>query len=134
MGVKKKGKYDFETLGWVLGEYRRCPSYLNLKPTSKAIYEKAFDRLHKFGNQPMSGLRRAHILRIMDDLSSTPGLANTVITAFRVLCKFALDREYIEVDPSVRIPQMKVNEWRRWTDAELLRFYDETYDTAAPKH
>lgn len=128
VGVKKKGKYAFETLGWVLGEYRLSPSYQNLKPTSKSTYEKAFNQLHKYGNQPMSGLRRSHILRIMDGMSSTPGMANAVLTAISVLCKFALDREYIEVDPCVRIPRMKTNEWRRWSDRELLKFYDETYE------
>lgn len=128
VGVKKRGKYAAETLGWVLGEYRRSPSYQNLKPATKKAYEQAFDKLHAYGNEPLSGLRRAHILRIRDSLSSTPAIANSVLTVISVICNFALDREIIDVDPSQRIKRLKIGEWRRWTDDELTSFYERTYE------
>lgn len=124
----RKGKYGPGSLGWVLGQYRQSPDYTNLRPTTKRTYEQAFDRLHEYGHLDITGLRRRHILQIRDDLAETPAAANATLTAIGVLCRFALDREIIDVDPAAGIRRLKLGEWRRWTDQELTRFYAETYE------
>lgn len=128
VGTSKRGKYAFESLGWVLGQYRQSPDYLNLRPSTKRTYEQAFDRLHAYAHESISGLSRRHILKIRDDLSETPAAANAVLTAIGVVCRFALDRELIEIDPSQGIKRLKLGEWRRWTDDELMQFYQSSYE------
>lgn len=124
----KRGKYGLGSLGWVLAQYRQSPDYMKLKPTTKRTYEQAFDRLHAYGHEDIAGLRRRHVMKIRDDLAGTPAAANAVLTAIGVLCRFAIDREMIDVDPSRGIKRLKLGEWRRWTDGELARFYTETYE------
>ncbi|MDW7555445.1 MULTISPECIES: tyrosine-type recombinase/integrase [Azospirillum] len=124
----KRGKYGHGTLGWVIGRYRLSPEYQRLAPATKKIYEAAFDRLHDYAQEEFSGLRRRHIMRVRDDLAHSPATANQVITAIGAVCRFALDREMIETDPSHRVPRLKTGEWRRWTDAELDKFYQSAYE------
>lgn len=124
----KRGKYGHGSLGWVLAEYRQSPDYKNLRDSTKRTYEQAFDRLYEYGKKDFAGLERRHILKIRDDLSDTPAAANAVLTAISVLCRFALDREYIETDPTHKIKRLKLGEWRRWSDDEIQTFYAGTYE------
>lgn len=125
---KATRKYGFGTLGWVLGQYRQSPQYRSLSPSTRRTYEQAFDRLHAFGQQDIRGLRRRHVLQIRDSLADTAGIANTVVSAIRQLCRWALDHEIIDVDPTARVSRLELGEWRRWTDDEMRRFYHETYE------
>lgn len=128
VGLRRRKLYAPGTLGGVLELYRRSPSYTQLAATTRKTYEQAFNVLHKYGHQDLRGLRRRHVLQIRDDLGETPGVANNVVTALASLCKFALDRELIDVNPCIQVPRLKLAEWRRWTDDEVVRFHGETYE------
>lgn len=128
VGTRTTRKYAFGSLGWVLGQYRQSAEYRALKPTSRKTYEQAFDRLHDFGQHDIQGLRRRHVLQIRDSLADTPATANSVVSALRQLCRWALDAEIIDIDPTARIKKLQLGEWRRWTDDELKKFYHETYE------
>lgn len=127
--TRTTSKYAAHTIGWVIGQYRQSGEWARLRKSSQRAYMLAFDRLHGLGKADMTDLRRRHVLRLRDDLSDTPAMANLVIAVLSTICKWAIEREIIEINPACNVARLDVGEWRRWTDEELQAFY-----AAAPEH
>lgn len=74
-------------------------------------------------NVPIKDLKRWHIREILSDHSDTPHKAKHLLTAIRRLLKEALDRDWIEHDPSLKIGwRPDYVGWRAWTMAEREKF------------
>lgn len=127
VGVKRKS-CGAGTLGWALGEYRQSPSYRRLSPNTKKLYERSFNRLHEYRNQPMNGLLRRHVVKMRNDMAETPAAANNLVVAIQALCRFAVESDYIDINPALEIERLELGSWRRWTDAEMKGFYAATYE------
>lgn len=74
------------------------------------------------GAKRVAKLGRRHVLRMRDERAETPGEANTLVRIIRRLLSFAVDREYREDNPALRIKLFAGGEFRDWTDAELRKF------------
>ena len=55
-------------------------------------------------------------------MSDTPGAANNVLRMLKILLNFAVDEEVIDVNPAVRMRELRGGEYRSWTDEELAQF------------
>ncbi len=104
------------TVGAIIKEYRLSPGYRGLKMSSKEGYEQGFNHVRAFENASIESIKRRHILGQRDELGNTPGAANKVVVAWCAILKFALDREYILVNPARGIQRLKVGEHRRWSE------------------
>lgn len=117
-------RYVSGTMGALISEYLTSAEFKALKPNSRKAYQYVIRRLQgrKSVAMPVSHLRRAHILRLRDELADTPGAANLVLSVVAVLMRFAIDRDYRDDNPAAGIRRFKGGTWRSWTDHELAAF------------
>jgi integrase len=92
---------------------------------------RAFERdvFPVIGNVAVADVNKAHIQRIIDNMLSrgVKRMTERVFSDLRQLFGFALDREYIEADPTARIKKHKiggsVERDRVLSEAELIEFF-----------
>lgn len=76
-----------------------------------------------WGDAPVADLRRKHVKRLLDDLAGTPHAADHVLRLLRKLVGYALDEEWIDVDPTYRLRWRPPTDGHRaWTPDELAVF------------
>ena len=113
------------TIAALIAEYVGSADYLALKPNSRETYRNALEFLRErdSARAPIAAVKRRHILTLRDELAeTTPGKANLVLKVLRILFQFAIDREYIETNPTLKIKSVKGGSYRSWTDAEIVAF------------
>jgi len=113
------------TIAALIAEYVGSADYLALKPNSRDTYRNALEFLRErdSAKAPIAAVKRKHVLMLRDELAeATPGKANLVLKVLRILFQFAIDREYIETNPTLKVKAVKGGSYRSWTDAELLAF------------
>lgn len=113
------------TIAALIAEFKASADYLALKPNSRETYDNALEflRHRDSASAPLAAVKRKHVLLLRDELAEeTPGKANLVVKVLRRLFAFAIDREYVEVNPALKIKPVAGGEYRSWTDAELLQF------------
>lgn len=60
--------------------------------------------------------------RFGDEKAETPGAANTRLQILKILLNFAVDDGLIDFSPAAKMRELKVGEWRAWTDDECAAF------------
>ena len=76
-----------------------------------------------WGSVQVSDMKRRHIRAILADHSETPHKAKHLLTAVRRLVNEALDQDWIEHDPTLRIGwRPSYTGWRAWTMDERKKF------------
>lgn len=76
-----------------------------------------------WGEMLVSDLKRRHVKMILADYSETPHKAKHILTAIRRLVGEALDQEWIEYDPTLKIGwRPDYTGWRAWTIGERKSF------------
>lgn len=94
-----------------------------LKASTQREYRYRLEWLRiQHGEKPVALIRRKHVLRMRDERSETPGEANTLLRIIRRLLSFAVDREYREDNPALRIKMFKGGEFRDWKDEECAAY------------
>jgi len=76
-----------------------------------------------WGDMPVADLKRWHVKLLIGEMSDTPHAAGHVLRCIRKLIGYALDREWVETDPTHRYryrPEMGGH--RAWTDDERAKF------------
>lgn len=113
------------TVGAVIAEYRASPDWRRLKPKTKQAYMLAMDRIGEFyAEVPIADVRRRTVLATRDTYADTVGVANQMVTMWGVLLRFALDREYVQINVARDIPRLKGGAWEPWTDEQIAYALD----------
>lgn len=107
------------SVGAVILEYKMSPQFRGLKPASRESYDAALTRIREFERTPVEAIRRRHILAQRDVLANTPAVANRVVTVWSIIMGFAVEREYIQVNPCRGIRRLRTGEHGRWSDAAV---------------
>jgi len=76
----------------------------------------------RYGDKWVKSMGRRNVLRMRDEKAETPGEANTLLRIVRRLLSFAVDREYRDDNPALRIKLFEGGEFRDWSDDELAKF------------
>lgn len=77
----------------------------------------------RWRDMPISNLKRSHVRGILDHFGRTPVLRKRFLVAIRRLVAVALDEDWIDSDPTVRLTaRVTYTGWRAWTDAEIAAF------------
>ena len=76
----------------------------------------------KNGSKNVRQFRRKHALIVRDALQENWSKANERIAVLSILCKHAVDLEWIERNPVVDIKKLKGGEYEAWPDAKLDAF------------
>jgi hypothetical protein len=66
------------------------------------------------GKRLVADLRKAHVFRIRDKMTDTPGKANNYLSKLRALLDFACERDWIAVNPAAGVPGLDTGEHEPW--------------------
>src|SRR5690606_24791552 len=78
----------------------------------------------KYGDLPVRGLERKHILAILDKRSATPAAANNLLKIIRIMLHFGIERGWRRDDPTAGVKPLKMRQggFHTWTDEEITAF------------
>lgn len=115
----------------LIAAYQRSPEWHALAPESQRHYVLYLRHLMRFGAQPVREWARREILTLRDLIAaqSGPGAANAFVRTASALFRWAVDREWMEHSPVVRIKALPGGHLRAWTREEADRA-----ETALPDH
>ena len=67
-------------------------------------------------------MRRKHVDAIIGGMSDRPGAGINMLKRIRTLCRYAVEIEWIDRDPTQGATSYKSKEWHTWTDAEIEQY------------
>lgn len=122
--VADRRDYRRGTFGALVNDYLATGAFRNnLKPRTQAEYRRVCEGLQRrYGNRPVKQLEQRHIRRMTDELAETPGAANTILRMMKILLNFAITDSLIVGSPAAKMKELKIGEWRSWTDEECAAF------------
>lgn len=103
-----------DTFGAILEEYKSSPEFTILAPATKLNHLRAFDKMKSFDGVLIGDIKRRQVLRLRDAYADKPGIANQIVDAVSRVMSFAVDREYREDNPIVRVKRFKSVEYAAW--------------------
>lgn len=114
---KKRSAPAVRTVEAVVREYRSSPGFTKLRPNSKRGYERSLEAIvDRFGAVDIKAIKRRHVLAHRDSIADTPCAANQLQVLWGVILQFAVDREYIDYHPALRIRTLPTGEYATWPD------------------
>lgn len=120
-GKKKAiGKHTWNDL---IISYYRSPAFRSKKAGTQANYRRHCEAIReKNGKKDMRDFRRKDALAVQAALGDHWSKANERLAVLSILCKHAVDLEWIERNPVVDIDKLTGGEYEAWPDAKLLAF------------
>jgi integrase len=104
-------------------DYLNSGDFKQLGERTKVEYRRVLEAMaSRHGAKPVRDLKRRHVRKIQDERSETPGAANTIVRMLKLVLNFAVEEEWIEVNPAARMKLLDVGEWRAWSDDECAAF------------
>jgi integrase len=105
------------TMAALIDEYERSPQFLRLADSTKTTYRRCLEMLGRFRRVPVTAMRRKQIIAIRDALAANaPAVANQFSSFCATLFAFAIDREYRDDNPALRIKKLKGGSYARWPE------------------
>jgi len=115
--------YADGSFGAVVTAYFESAAFKEKKEATRKEYRRILESLvDEHSDKPMIELERRHIRRIRDARAETPGAANNVLRMMKIICNFAVEDGIVPHSPAANMKELKVGEWRAWTDDELEAF------------
>jgi integrase len=115
--------YGPDSFGRLVNEYLASGVVRDLKASTKAEYTRVLGKLvERHGQKLVRDLKRPHVRKIRDAEAETPAKANTIVRILKLILNFAIEEEWIEVNPAAKVKLLKVGEWRAWSDEECAKF------------
>ncbi|WP_295317408.1 tyrosine-type recombinase/integrase, partial [Roseobacter sp.] len=103
--------------------YYRSPAFQNkAKGTQQNYRRHCEDIREKNGDKDMTSFRRKDALKVQSALQDNWSKANERLAVLSILCKFAVDIEWIDRNPVVDIVKLKGGEYEPWPDDKLAAY------------
>ncbi|MGZ9812610.1 site-specific integrase [Pseudoroseicyclus sp. H15] len=107
----------------LIESYLANPAYLKLAAGTRANYRRHCDAIReKNGPKDIRAFRRKHAIAARDALQETWSKANERVAVLSVLCRHAVDLEWIERNPVEDVPKLKGGAYEPWPEAKLRAF------------
>jgi len=104
-------------------EFYQTPGYLSKAKGTRENYRRHCEAIReKNGNKDVRLFKRKHALAVQRALQDTWSKANERIAVLSILCRLAVDLEWIDRNPVVDIPKLTGGEYEPWPDAKLDAF------------
>jgi integrase len=119
-GRTKVGSLDAATKG-----YLASGAFLNMAPTSQRVRRDILEALaREHGHLPIAGMKRQHVIKLLDGKAGRPGATLNLLSAMRVLMRYAVDVGLRADDPTagVRGPKLREGGFYPWTEDDIARF------------
>lgn len=119
--AKQQSKTTWEKL---VRSYYASPAFKRLSAGTQANYRRHCETIReKNGMKDVRVFRRKHAIAARDALSDTWSKANERVAVLSILCKHAVDLEWIERNPVTDIEKLRGGEYEAWPD-HTLRAYE----------
>jgi integrase len=113
------------TFRHLLTEYYNSPEFKRLSKSSQYHYKLIMEMLvidHDIAHRPVATMRREHVKKIVAWNAHRPGTANNILAKLKILIHFAIDLDWRETDPTLRIKGYELDGYHTWTDREISQF------------
>lgn len=113
------------TINALIVSYYRSPEFCSLSETTQRVRRNIIESFRAdHGDKPLRGLRREHLKIILGSKAAKPDMFNHCLKTLRGLLKYAVDLEWIAVNPTDNIARMtsKSDGHHSWTDEEVAQF------------
>lgn len=103
--------------------YYKSPEFRSKSKGTQANYRRHCEVIReKNGDKDMRGFRRKHAIAVRDALQDTWSKANERISVLSILCKHAVDLEWIDRNPVQDIAKLEGGEYEPWPETKLLAY------------
>jgi integrase len=104
----------------IIREYERSPNFTRLSDATKQSYSLYLGHIIKaFGHREIDSITRKEVATYLS--GKKPGAHNLILSIFRVVFGFAIDRGYLDTSPADRIKRHHVGAWTAWPYADLMK-------------
>lgn len=104
-------------------QYYATSAFKNLEARTRHNYASVIDRfLDQHGHRMVADMRRKHVMKILGDMSETPGAANNLRKRLHTLCELAITIEWATTNPTTGIKAYKSGEWHTWNEGEIAQY------------
>jgi integrase len=112
-----------ETWHNLITEFYKTPGYLGKAKGTQANYRRHCEAIReKNGEKDVRSFRRKHALAVQRAMQDTWSKANERIAVLSILCKLAVDLEWIDRNPVVDIAKLTGGEYEPWPDDKLTAY------------
>lgn len=123
---KRKPRFGVETVGALILAYKASPEWARLADATQRTYKTYLKVLEASPNDPVHDITRRDILAVRDAVANTRGngAAMGFIRAASALFAWAVDREWIDTTPVVRIKALPRGTLPAWTAQHVAKALD----------
>lgn len=121
----KRNNPSKTTWNELIASYFDSPAFRSKAKGTQANYRRHCEAIReKNGTKDVRQFRRGHALAVRDALQDNWSKANERVAVLSILCKHAVDLEWIERNPVIDIEKLKGGEYEAWPDEKLDAFED----------
>lgn len=105
--------------------YYASPEFKGTAKSTQTTYRGICEKIRRdHGERMVKELRRQHVKAIIGKMSATPAAANNYLRMLRILMNHALDVEWIQRDPTLKLKgySNKSTGFHTWTEAEIATY------------
>ena len=126
-GKAEKEPKGPNSLEWLVRRYYTCRAYKELGADTRRVRQQILDRFClQHGAKRFRHLQPRHLREIRDGMMERgPDSANHLIKALRQVCKFAVEYDHLDVDPTVgvgRLASKNKDGYHSWALEEVEAF------------
>lgn len=114
------------TFNALIVEYYASVNYTGLAASTQTVYRRVIENFRReYGAAPVVDLQREHVRAMVEHKAKAgPAAANDLLKKLKMLCRFAVERNYRADDPTnlVRRARTKKGGHRTWSEADIERF------------
>ena len=109
----------------VIELYLGSSQYKTLSKSTRRTYRIELDKIRKqHGDKKLRDLKRSHLHRMMDKLAHSPNQANKLLRFLGMICRFAVARDIVSVDPTTGLKKLKVlgAGFKDWPESMIKKY------------
>lgn len=118
---KKRSRFGAETIGALIIAYKASPEWARLSVATRAVYTTYIKEMENEPHTVVAEVTRRDVLTIRDAIAIARGngAAQGFIRAASALFSWAVDREWIDTTPVVRIKALPKGSLPAWTEEQV---------------
>ncbi|MBE3637490.1 site-specific integrase [Mangrovicoccus algicola] len=107
----------------LIQSYYQSPGFRSKSKNTRLNYRRHCEAIReKNGKKDMTTFRRAQAIAARDALADSWSKANERLAVLSILCKHAMDKEWIDRNPVSGIAKLSGGEYRAWPEEKLRAF------------
>lgn len=111
-----------DTLSDLIDAYKDSPEWRDMAKATQTTYTIYLRPLDRVGHLDPASFKRRDILTLRDSLASASGnaAANYFVTVARQLFNWAINREWVEINPATKIERLETGHLMAWSQEQAI--------------